>query len=176
MGSSSNKSKHIKDLVKKGKEQGFLSQEDILDVFPTVEEDIVLLDDIFKELQENEIEVLEPEEDLVKDAEQLTLEKKIRILKTIQSSISTDAIRSYLYEIGKIPLLTAEEEVILAKRIENGDKEAGQLLITANLRLVVSIAKKYSKSGLELLDLIQEGNIGKVLSFLHMLLGGLDRQ
>ena len=60
MGSSSNKSKHIKDLVKKGKEQGFLSQEDILDVFPTVEEDIVLLDDIFKELQENEIEVLEP--------------------------------------------------------------------------------------------------------------------
>ena len=160
MGSSSNKSKHIKDLVKKGKEQGFLSQEDILDVFPTVEEDIVLLDDIFKELQENEIEVLEPEEDLVKDAEQLTLEKKIRILKTIQSSISTDAIRSYLYEIGKIPLLTAEEEVILAKRIENGDKEAGQLLITANLRLVVSIAKKYSKSGLELLDLIQEGNIG----------------
>ena len=160
MGSSSNKSKHIKDLVKKGKEQGFLSQEDILDVFPTVEEDIVLLDDIFKELQENEIEVLEPEEDLVKDAEQLTLEKKIRILKTIQSSISTDAIRSYLYEIGKIPLLTAEEEVILAKRIEDGNKEAGQLLITANLRLVVSIAKKYSKSGLELLDLIQEGNIG----------------
>ncbi|MDY0097400.1 MAG: sigma-70 family RNA polymerase sigma factor, partial [Candidatus Dojkabacteria bacterium] len=160
MGNSSNKSKNIKDLVKKGKEQGFLSQEDILEVFPTVEDDIVLLDDIFKELQENDIEVLEPEEDLVKDAEQLTLEKKIRILKTIQSSISTDAIRSYLYEIGKIPLLTAEEEVILAKRIEDGNKEAGQLLITANLRLVVSIAKKYSKSGLELLDLIQEGNIG----------------
>jgi len=155
-----NKIKYIKQLVKKGKEQGFLSQEDILEVFPTIEEDIVLLDDIFKELQDNEIEVLEPEENISQDNENLTLEKKIRILKTIQSSLSTDAIRSYLYEIGKIPLLTADEEVILAKRIENGDKEAAQLLITANLRLVVSIAKKYSKSGLELLDLIQEGNIG----------------
>src|SRR5690606_3521700 len=68
--------------------------------------------------------------------------------------------RSYLYEIGEIPLLTKEEEVILAKRIENKDEEAVQLLTTANLRLVVSIAKKYSKSNLELLDLIQEGNIG----------------
>ncbi len=158
--SSSTKSKHIALLVKKGKEQGFLSQEDILEVFPTIEEDIVLLDDIFKELQDNDVEVLETEEDTVSETENLTLEKKIRILKTIQSSLSTDAIRSYLYEIGKIPLLTGEEEVILAKRIEKGDKEAGQLLITANLRLVVSIAKKYSKSGLELLDLIQEGNIG----------------
>ena len=155
------KSKAIKNLVDKGKDQGFLTQEDLLDIFPTIEEDVELLDDIFKSLQENEIEVLEPEdtlEEVVK--EELTLEKKIRILKTIQSSLSTDAIRSYLYEIGRIPLLTGEEEVILAKRIENGDKEAGQLLITANLRLVVSIAKKYSKSGLELLDLIQEGNIG----------------
>ncbi len=158
--SNSTKSKYIAELVKKGKEQGFLSQEDILEVFPTIEEDILLLDEIFKELQDNEVEVLEPEEDIAAANEDLTLEKKIRILKTIQSSLSTDAIRSYLFEIGKIPLLTGEEEVILAKRIENGDKEAAQLLITANLRLVVSIAKKYSKSGLELLDLIQEGNIG----------------
>ncbi len=155
------KSKSIKYLVNKGKEQGFLTQEDLLDVFPTIEEDIDLLDEIFEKLQENEIEVLEPEENVVStEKEELTLEKKIRILKTIQTNISTDAIRSYLYEIGRIPLLTGEEEVILAKRIEEGDKEAGQLLITANLRLVVSIAKKYSKSNLELLDLIQEGNIG----------------
>lgn len=161
MSNSSQKTKDIRQLVQKGKEQGFLTQEDILEVFPTIEEDILLLDEIFKDLQDNDVEVLEPEEDIpVKSAEELTLEKKIRILKTIQSSITTDAIRSYLYEIGKIPLLTAAEEVILAKRIENGDKEATQLLITANLRLVVSIAKKYSKSGLELLDLIQEGNIG----------------
>lgn len=156
-----NKSKAISYLVKKGKDQGFLTQEDLLDVFPTIEEEIELLDEIFEKLQENEIEVLEPEENVVAQTkEELTLENKIKILKTIQTNLSTDAIRSYLYEIGRIPLLNGEEEIILAKRIEKGDAEAGQLLITANLRLVVSIAKKYSKSNLELLDLIQEGNIG----------------
>jgi RNA polymerase primary sigma factor len=157
-----NNTKAINFLIKKGKQQGFLTQEDLLDVFPTIEDNVKLLDKIFEKLQENEIEVLEQEENQKTDAskEELTLEKKIKILKSIQSTISTDAIRSYLFEIGKIPLLTGEEEVILAKRIEKGDKEAQQLLITANLRLVVSIAKKYSKSNLELLDLIQEGNIG----------------
>lgn len=156
-----NNNKAIAYLVKKGKEQGFLTQEDLLDVFPTIEENVDLLDSIFEKLQENEIEILEPEEQVeTQTREELTLEKKIKILKSIQSTLSTDAIRSYLYEIGRIPLLTGEEEVILAKRIEDGNKEAGQLLITANLRLVVSIAKKYSKSNLELLDLIQEGNIG----------------
>jgi len=157
----SDKSKSIKYLIKKGKDQGFLTQEDLLDIFPTIEEEIELLDEIFEKLQENEIEVLEPEDELTaEEKEELTLEKKIKILKTIQTNISTDAIRSYLYEIGRIPLLTGEEEVILAKRIEKGDEEARKLLTTANLRLVVSIAKKYSKSNLELLDLIQEGNIG----------------
>lgn len=157
----SDKSKSIKYLVKKGKEQGFLTQEDLLDIFPTIEEEIELLDEIFEKLQENEIEVLEPEDDLTPaEEEELTLEKKIKILKTIQTNVSTDAIRSYLYEIGRIPLLTREEEVILAKRMEKEDEEATQLLTTANLRLVVSIAKKYSKSNLELLDLIQEGNVG----------------
>ncbi|MCD4756029.1 sigma-70 family RNA polymerase sigma factor [bacterium] len=159
MAKISHKEKAIKLLVEKGKKQGFLSQEDILEVFPSIENDIVLLDEIFRAVQTNNIEVLEPEVETVK-SEALSLEKKIRILKTIQSNLSTDAIRSYLFEIGKIPLLIAEEEVILAKRIEAGDKEATQLLTTANLRLVVSIAKKYSKSNLELLDLIQEGNIG----------------
>lgn len=155
------KTKAIKFLIKKGTDQGFLTQEELLDVFPTIEDDIELLDEIFTKLQQEEIEVLEPEEETnTPEKEELTLEKKIRILKTIQTNISTDAIRSYLYEIGRIPLLTGEEEVILAKRIEKGDNEAQQLLITANLRLVVSIAKKYSKSNLELLDLIQEGNIG----------------
>ncbi len=153
--------KEINNLIKKGKEQGFLTQEDLLDVFPTIEENVDLLDSIFEKLQENEIEVLEPEEETdTKVQKEMTLETKIKILKSIQSTLSTDAIRSYLFEIGRIPLLTGEEEVILAKRIEKGDNEAGQLLITANLRLVVSIAKKYSKSNLELLDLIQEGNIG----------------
>ncbi len=152
----------LKKLVKRGKDVGFLTEEDILEEIPYIEEDPLFLDEVFKILQENDIEVLESEENQTAEdtEEDLTLEKKIRILKTIQSNISTDAIRSYLYEIGRIPLLTSEEEIILAKRIENKDEEAKQLLTTANLRLVVSIAKKYGKSGLELLDLIQEGNIG----------------
>ncbi|MBN2101105.1 RNA polymerase sigma factor RpoD [Candidatus Dojkabacteria bacterium] len=154
--------KTIKQLVKKGKEQGFLTQEDILYEFPHIENHLDLLDEIFITLQNNGIEVLEESStdgDEI-DEEEMTLEHKIRILKSIQSNITTDAIRSYLQEIGKTPLLTAEEEVILAKRIEKGEKEAGQLLVTANLRLVVSIAKKYANRGLQLLDLIQEGNIG----------------
>ena len=99
-------------------------------------------------------------EDVVESAEPLDLEKKIKILRKIQANVGADPIRAYLQEIGKIPLLTAEEEVILAKRIEAGNKEARQHLTTANLRLVVSIAKRYAKRGLDLLDLIQEGNIG----------------
>lgn len=151
----------LKKLILKGREQGFLTQEDLLNALPTIEDDVELVDKVFQDLQAEGIEVIEDAPTQVNQSEEpLTLEKKIRILKTIQSSISTDAIRSYLYEIGKIPLLTASEEVILAKRIEKHEKEASQLLITANLRLVVSIAKKYAKSGLELLDLIQEGNMG----------------
>ena len=160
MTASKRKEKSIKELVKKGKKMGFLSQEDLLEEFAFIEEDIELLDEIFSILQQEGIEVIDIEDEPKDKDEDLTLEKKIRILKTIQASISTDAVRSYLHEIGKIPLLTAEEEIILAKRMEKGDKEAAQLLITANLRLVVSVAKKYAKHGLELLDLIQEGNLG----------------
>jgi len=159
--------KGIALLVKKGKEQGFLTQEDLLDVFPKVEENLELLDNIFEVLQRNKIEVVEPEEttateneEEIRDGEK-TLEEKIKIIKSIQPIMSADAIRSYLYEIGSIPFLTGEEEVILAKRIERGDEEAKQILVTANLRLVVSIAKEYmyDKSNLQLLDIIQEGNI-----------------
>jgi RNA polymerase primary sigma factor len=152
----------IKQLVEKGKNQGFLTQEDILEKFPNIENNLSFLDQIFESLQEEGIEVLEEDDEEQVEGEdaELTLENKIKILKSIQSNITTDAIRSYLQEIGKTPLLNAEEEVILAKRIEKGNEEARQLLVTANLRLVVSIAKKYANRGLHLLDLIQEGNIG----------------
>jgi RNA polymerase primary sigma factor len=110
------KEKAIKILVEKGKEQGFLTQEDLLDVFPTVEEDVDLLDDIFASLQENEIEVLEPEDNIeALEKEELTLEKKIRILKTIQTNLSTDAIRSYLYEIGRSHYLLEKKKNIGTK-------------------------------------------------------------
>ncbi len=160
MALSKNHEKGVQELIKKGRKMGFLAQEDLLDEFPFIEDDLELLDEIFTILQQEGIEVIDSEEDNKEKDESMSLEKKIRILKTIQASISTDAVRSYLHEIGKIPLLTGEEEIILAKRMEKGEKEAARLLITANLRLVVSVAKKYAKHGLELLDLIQEGNLG----------------
>ncbi|HRP36332.1 MAG TPA: RNA polymerase sigma factor RpoD, partial [Candidatus Dojkabacteria bacterium] len=127
------------------------------------------LEYIISTLQEEEVEIIEPLAELpeeivaiVPNAKGMTFEQKIKILKKIRSHVTTDPIRAYLHEIGRIPLLNAEEEVILAKRIEKGDQEAKDLLTTANLRLVVSIAKKYAKRGLDLLDLIQEGNIGLI--------------
>ncbi len=154
----------VQSLVDMGLRQGYLTQDDILEVFPEVEEDMKLLEYIVIQLQDSEVEIIEPTVDeeipVAPKPSQLSFEQKIQILKKIRSHVSTDPIRAYLHEIGRIPLLNAEEEVILAKRIEKGDEEARELLTTANLRLVVSIAKKYAKRGLDLLDLIQEGNIG----------------
>jgi RNA polymerase primary sigma factor len=155
----------VKELIENGSNQGYLTQDDVLEYFPDIEEDIPLLEYIIGELQDANIELIEPvevEPDEVSPTTNrgITFEQKISILKKIRSHISTDPVRAYLHEIGRIPLLTAEEEIILAKKIEKGDKEAKDLLATANLRLVVSIAKKYAKRGLDLLDLIQEGNIG----------------
>lgn len=165
--------KLLDSLMKHGKKQGYLTQDDVLEYFPDIEDDINLLEFIVSTLQEGDIEIIEPLEETVESelhetptVRNMTFEQKITILKKIRSHISTDPIRAYLHEIGRIPLLTGEEEVILAKRIENEKKEpkmakeARELLTTANLRLVVSIAKKYAKRGLDLLDLIQEGNIG----------------
>jgi RNA polymerase primary sigma factor len=162
----SQKSKtEVKDLVKKGQEQGYLTHEEVLEVFPEVEEDLQLLEYIVMQLQDADVEIIEPVEEVDPEIAplgpgEMTFEQKVNILKKIRAHVSTDPIRAYLHEIGRIPLLNKEEEVILAKRIEKGDKEAKELLTTANLRLVVSIAKKYAKRGLDLLDLIQEGNIG----------------
>lgn len=158
--------KQVLKLLDKGKEQGYLTHDEVLEEFPEIEDDMQLLEYIVTTLQEEEVEIIEPisgEEEAPEkhsSGKGLTFEQKINILKKIRSHVTTDPIRAYLHEIGRIPLLNAEEEVILAKKIEKGDKEAYDLLTTANLRLVVSIAKKYAKRGLDLLDLIQEGNIG----------------
>jgi len=164
MAINQNIKKQVQELVDLGLKQGYLTQDEILEIFPEVEDDMKLLEFIVMKLQDAEVEIIEPaieEEEIIPVRQShLTFEQKIEILKKIRSHVSTDPIRAYLHEIGRIPLLNAEEEVILAKRIEKGDLEAKELLTTANLRLVVSIAKKYAKRGLDLLDLIQEGNIG----------------
>jgi RNA polymerase primary sigma factor len=159
----------LNKLVALGKKQGYITQDDVLKEFPEIEEDMNFLEYLIMILGENDIEIIEPVEEEIEVVEVahfspsgkgMTFEEKINILRKIRSHVSTDPIRAYLHEIGRIPLLNAAEEVILAKKIEEGDQESRDLLTTANLRLVVSIAKKYAKRGLDLLDLIQEGNIG----------------
>jgi len=162
------KKKTVKELKYLGKTQGYLTQDDILNKFPHIEDDMELLEYTVTTLQNEDIEIIEPvkvDTEIKKDysnpsGKGMTFEQKILILKKIRSHVSTDPIRAYLHEIGRVPLLNAQEEVILAKKIEAQDEESRELLTTANLRLVVSIAKKYAKRGLDLLDLIQEGNIG----------------
>ena len=140
-------------LLEKGRERGFVTPSEILFFFPEVERDIKGLDKLYEDLEKEGIEVREAKE-LLPEAEK---EKAAAV-----QEVKIDPIQMYLREIGQIPFVTAEEEKELAKRIEKGDEEARKKLARANLRLVVSIAKKYigRSANLTLLDLIQEGNLG----------------
>jgi RNA polymerase primary sigma factor len=137
-------------LVRQGREAGFLTHEEIALALGD-ELEPVQLDEFYTALEELHIEVVGEADD---EAE-LDLEPEAR-------EISTDALQLFLKDIGKVPLLTAAQEVELAKRIERGDHSAKQKMVESNLRLVVSIAKNYRNQGLPFLDLIQEGTIGLV--------------
>ena len=152
----------IKKLLKLGKERGFVTQEEILQVFPTPERVLEEVDSFFLKLINENIDVFETTaEEMEQDSKTATeLEKELELLSTMEEGSVTDPVRQYLRDIGKIPLLTAADEVELAKRAEKNEKKARDRLISANLRLVVSIAKKYVGRGMSLLDLIEEGNIG----------------
>lgn len=155
----------VKKLLDHGKKQGYLMIEDILAVFPHVEENIEELDEFFDKAQGAGVDIFETgtEEELKENEKSLTnLEKELASLATAEEGGSTDPVRMYLREIGRIPLLTAKDEVSLAQKIEKGDKKAKAKLTESNLRLVVSIGKKYVGRGLSLLDLIQEGNQGLI--------------
>lgn len=150
--------KIVEALVAKGREQGFVTQEEILGRFPEVEENVEKLDELYATLAEQGVEVMDNREKMIwgEDEEEGSDTETFDDI----SELADDSVRMYLREIGKIPLLTSAEEVDLAKRILNGDKLAKKRLAEANMRLVVSIAKKYIGRGLDLLDLIQEGNTG----------------
>ncbi len=153
------------ELIKKGRDQGFLTQDDILEVYPDAENRLHELDDLYDKLLAEGIDVFESvETEEVESDEKVRekLQREIEILSKLGGAESTDPVRQYLREIGKVPLLTAEEEVELAKRFEKREKAAKDKLVESNLRLVVSIAKKYIGRGLSLLDLIQEGNQGLI--------------
>ncbi len=155
----------IDELVKRGKNQGYLTQDDILAVFAEPEEHVTQLDDFYKKVFSFGIDVFEnvSEEDMKQDAAVSTdLEKELEMLSSLDDKSVSDPVRMYLKEIGRIPLLNREEEVDLAQRVEQGDLQAKAKLTESNLRLVVSIAKKYIGRGMTFLDLIQEGNKGLI--------------
>ncbi|MCF7918040.1 RNA polymerase sigma factor RpoD [Candidatus Gracilibacteria bacterium] len=186
----------VQHLIQKGKEQKFITEQELMKVVPNIEENLLLLDELYELFLDLGVEVIDVREEKIwqekiQDSQEAEVEfkegddpedgpVKIEVVgeetkdtdgepeeveddepKTVDlSEISNDSVRMYLNEIGRIPLLTADEEVELAKRIEMGDLSAKQKLAESNLRLVVSIAKRYIGRGLPFLDLMQEGNFG----------------
>ncbi len=142
------------ELIEKGRKRGFITYDEILKVFPDIENNIFFLDELYEKFTQASIDVLEGGNLLNLDIDPAD--------KDLNKGSMHDSIQMYLKEIGQYPLIHASEEKDLAKRIEHGDLEAKNLLARANLRLVVSIAKKYvgRSANLNLLDLIQEGNLG----------------
>ncbi len=150
----------VDHLMKRGKDRGFLTYSEILNSFPTIEDNIMLLEDLYSRLAAAGVDVLEAQELIeITDGQGKKPPKKLARFDKLSSQ---DSVQMYLQEIGRISLIKAEEERELAKRIEKGDEDAKSKLTQANLRLVVSIAKRYvgRSTNLSLLDLIQEGNIG----------------
>ena len=149
----------IQELVKDGKENGFLTYEQIAKKTIDLDLDSNSLDELYNTLTENQIEVRAEDEEEVIILQEENLEI-VDIPNESKDMSVNDNVRMYLKEIGKISLLNLEEEQKLSKRVAEGDEEAKRLLAESNLRLVVSIAKRYVGRGLLFLDLIQEGNIG----------------
>jgi RNA polymerase primary sigma factor len=161
----------VDDLLRKGRQRGFLTESEILHTFPEVEDYLPLYESFLDVVDRVGFQVIETREGFLgKRKEHETMMKKVGAVAShkgkekaagaLYDSLTEDSIQMYLREIGKIPLLTSLEEVELAKRKERNEREAEKKLIEANLRLVVSIAKKFVGKSLSLLDLIQEGNIG----------------
>ena len=157
--------KTFKELLQQGEDDGFILQDDIFLICSEPEKHIIEIDDFFNGALRKGIDIFETistreEEEVHKTTEEV--EKELEQLITAKHGESLDPIKKYLKEIGKTPLLKFEEEIILAKSYEKGSEKAKEKLIKANLRLVVSIAKKYLGRRLSFLDLIQEGNKGLI--------------
>ena len=156
----------VKELVELGKQNGHLTNQDILDAIGELDFDPEKLEKLYDSLESQGIEIVEDMGEIKIDDIDLSFEEG----KDDDSSAPTadagltidDPVKVYLKEIGRVPLLTSEEEIELAIRIQNGDIAAKQRLSEANLRLVVSIAKRYLGRGMQFLDLIQEGNLGLI--------------
>src|SRR6266404_814667 len=159
--------KEVLQLVEKGKKDTKIEQTEIFELIPDIPANIDVLEQLYAELAEEDVEIIAAAEPRVEDIVESDAwvkeddpEEVVAEDTSYLDDIADDSVRLYLREIGKIPLLTAEEELALAKRVVSGDKRAKDQMAEANMRLVVSIAKRYVGRGLDLLDLIQEGNTG----------------
>jgi len=152
-------SPEIERLITKGKEQGYVTQQEVAAALPEAEENLDELEELYSALMENGVEITDHKDALIWEAAE-DGDGPPKPSDDYSKDVADDSVRLYLREIGKIPLLTSAQEISLAKRIEDGDKAAKDAMAEANMRLVVSIAKKYVGRGLDLLDLIQEGNTG----------------
>jgi len=162
----------VKALTELGKQKGSLTYSEIGKALSEINIDKDQIEDIYDSLAAMGIEVIADDEDDLEvnekdlksdDKEEDEEEEKVEVEIAVPKGISIDdPVRMYLKEIGKVPLLSGEEEISLAKRMEDGDEEAKKKLCEANLRLVVSIAKRYVGRGMLFLDLIQEGNLGLI--------------
>lgn len=154
-------------LIEQAKKDGHLEQRDIFAKIPETPENAEVLDALYTELADMSIEITTTEPDpasFTAEWEAEESEEEVAVATTtpvyLDDDVADDSVRLYLREIGKIPLLNAQEELALAQRVVAGEKEAKDQMAEANMRLVVSIAKRYVGRGLDLLDLIQEGNTG----------------
>ena len=160
-------------LIEKGKRNGFITYKEVLRSFEKLDINPEFIDDFYKQAEDNDLEILGFQDDMIpekvddaddidtkdEDPDFFVSQSDDDILKGVNID---DPVRMYLKEIGKVSLLTANEEVELAKRMQEGDEDAKKRLAEANLRLVVSIAKRYVGRGMLFLDLIQEGNLGLI--------------
>src|SRR3990167_2910851 len=152
----------IEELVKRGKSKGFVTDTEILYYFPNIEKDVSFLEELYNRLANANVKVIETSQLIELPEKEEVSERELKKAAQITSGELPDAVQMYLKTIGKTPLINADKEKELAKKAEKGDEEARQHLMKANLRLVVSIAKRYiyRSPNLSILDLIQEGNIG----------------
>ena len=150
----------LRQLVELGRKRGYVTYDEIQEAAPEVEHNLDEYDRIYGMLVDLEVKVVDDPKEAEKRSDDE--EEPETVLEPLEGVSIDDPVRMYLKEIGKVPLLNSAEEIKLAKRMERGDEEAKRRLIEANLRLVVSIAKKYVGRGMLFLDLIQEGNLGLI--------------
>ena len=151
----------VKELLELGKQKGQLNNQDILDAIGEIDFDPEQLEKLYDNLEQQGIEIVEDMGDIKIDDIDLGDGKDSDFVADGAVTVD-DPVKVYLKEIGRVPLLSSEEEIDLAIRIANGDVQAKQRLSEANLRLVVSIAKRYTGRGMSFLDLVQEGNLGLI--------------